>query len=49
MPIIYRCSKRGSIITVYSEGTWYGTPSSDIVKYIGDKCPVCGQAAKHRY
>jgi hypothetical protein len=44
MPMIYRCSKRGSIITVYSEGTWYGVPPpSDIVKYIGDKCPVCGK------
>jgi DNA-directed RNA polymerase subunit RPC12/RpoP len=47
MPIIYRCSKCVSIITVYSgsEGTWYGVPSpSDIVKYIGSKCPVCGKS-----
>jgi DNA-directed RNA polymerase subunit RPC12/RpoP len=46
MPIIYRCSKCGSIMTVYSEGegTWYGVPSpSDMVKYIGSKCPVCGK------
>jgi DNA-directed RNA polymerase subunit RPC12/RpoP len=46
MPIVYRCSKCGSIITVYSEGegTWYGVPSpSDVVKYIGSKCPVCGK------
>jgi len=47
MPIIYRCSRCGSIITVYIEGesTWYGIPSpSDVVKYIGSKCPVCGKS-----
>jgi DNA-directed RNA polymerase subunit RPC12/RpoP len=46
VPVIYKCSKCGSIITVYieGEGTWYGIPSpSDVVKYIGSKCPVCGK------